>query len=227
MKRSRNPLCRSLAACGLATLLLTPARAHAGPTLPPEQDPLVQNMDKSVAPGTDFFKYACGKWLRENPIPASERGWGIANLVNEETYRQRLTICQDAARSGAARGTSAQKVGDFWSTGMDSASIDEQGAQPLKPYLAQIADVHTRTELLGVLAKLQPLGFHPLYSFFVGQDEKNSDRYIVHLYQGGLRMPDRDYYFGKDSTKVWFPSLHAEIDAESRGIRDTVIVCFT
>jgi putative endopeptidase len=200
MTRSRNPLRQALAACGLATLLFTQVPAHAGPSLPPEKDPLVQNMDTSVSPGSDFFKYSCGKWLRENPIPASERGWGIANLVNEETYRQRLTICQDAAKSGAAKGTSAQKVGDFWATGMDSVTIDKQGVLPLKPYLAQINNIHTRTDLLTTLARFQTLGFQPLYSLYVGQDEKNSDRYIVHLYQGGIRMPDRDYYFGKDST---------------------------
>ena len=176
---------------------VAPARA-GGPTLSPEQDPLVRNMDASVAPGTDFFKYACGRWLKENPIPASERGWGIANLVNEETYRQRLTICQDAARSKAAKGTNEQKIGDYWATGMDSVTIDKQGVEPLKPWLAQIANVHTRTDMLGVIAKLQTIGVDAVYSMFVGQDEKNSSQYIVHLYQGGLHMPDRDYYFGTD-----------------------------
>ena len=100
-----------------------PVRA-GGPTLSPEQDPLVRDMDTSVSPGADFFKYACGRWIKDNPIPESERGWGIANLVNEETYRQRLEICQDAARSKAAKGTNEQKIGDFWSTGMDSVTID-------------------------------------------------------------------------------------------------------
>jgi putative endopeptidase len=173
--------------------------AHAGgPTLSPEQDPLVKNMDKSVSPGADFFQYACGAWLKANPIPASERGWGIANLVNEETYRQRLQICQDAARAKAAKGSNEQKIGDFWATGMDSVTIDKQGAEPLKPWLAQIANVHTRTEMLALLAKLQSIGLNVGYSMFVGQDEKNSSKYILHLYQGGLHMPDRDYYFGTD-----------------------------
>ena len=200
MNFARHHLRLPLGIWALAALLFTQHPAQAGPTLPPEKDPLVLNMDTSVSPGSDFFKYACGKWLRENPIPNSERGWGIANLVNEETYRQRLTICRDAAKSGAAKGTSAQKVGDFWATGMDSVTVDKQGALPLKPYLSQIANVHTRTDLMTTLAKFHSYGFHPLYSMFVGQDEKHSDRYIVHLYQGGLHMPDRDYYFGKDST---------------------------
>ncbi|HEY6195439.1 MAG TPA: M13 family metallopeptidase [Candidatus Eisenbacteria bacterium] len=210
MTRSSNRLRLALAACGLATLAWTQVPAHADPTLPPEKDPLVQNMDHSVSPGTDFFKYACGKWIKENPIPPSERGWGIANLVNEETYRQRLAICRAAARTGTTKGSSAQKVGDFWATGMDSVTIDRQGVLPLKPYLSQIAGIHTRTDLLAVVAKFHTYGFHPLYSMFVGQDEKNSDRYIVHLYQGGLHMPDRDYYFGQDSTTKYVRSEYGK-----------------
>jgi putative endopeptidase len=176
---------------------VAPARA-GGPTLSPEQDPLVRNMDASVSPGSDFFKYACGRWIKENPIPASERGWGIANLVNEETYRQRLSICQDAAKSKAAKGTNEQKIGDYWATGMDSVAVDKQGIEPLKPWLAQISNVHTRTEMLGLIAKLQTIGVNAAYGMFVGQDERNSSKYVVHLYQGGLHMPDRDYYFGAD-----------------------------
>src|SRR5262249_44282008 len=84
-------------------------------------------------------------------------------------------------------------------SGMDSVSIDEKGIEPLKPYLAEIANIHTRTELLALVAKLQAMGFGPVYGMFVAQDEKNSSRYIVHLYQGGLHMPDRDYYFGQDA----------------------------
>jgi putative endopeptidase len=188
-----------LAAAVLGVLCLTGPAVHAGPTLSPAQDPLVQHMDTGTRPGADFFKYANGRWLAQNPIPESERGWGIANLVNEETYRQRLAICEAAGRAKAAKGTSEQKVGAYWAAGMDSVSIEEQGASPLEPFLTQIADIHTRTQLLATLAKFHTLGFHPLYSLYVGQDEKDSDRYIVHLSQGGIHMPDRDYYFGKDA----------------------------
>jgi putative endopeptidase len=195
---SRSP--RALGATlVVAVLSLTRAAVCGAQTLSPEQDPLVKNMDTSVSPGADFFQYACGAWLKKNPIPPSERGWGIANLVNEETYRQRFEICRGAAMAKAAKGSSEQKVGDLWATGMDSVTIDTQGIEPLKPYLGQIANVHTRTELLAVIAKFQTLGFSPVYSPFVGQDEKNSSLYDVHLYQGGLHMPDRDYYFGTDA----------------------------
>jgi putative endopeptidase len=176
------------------------ASAATAGTLPRSMDPLVQNMDPSVSPGADFFQYACGGWVKTHPIPASERGWGIANLVLEETYNQRLGICEGAARSGAAHGTSEQKVGDFWAVGMDSVTIEKQGAAPLKPYLDAVDAVRTRPELLRTVARLHVSGFSPLYSLFVGQDERNSDRYLVHLYQGGIRLPDRDYYFNDDST---------------------------
>src|SRR5262245_13783765 len=77
-------------------------RPQATLALPADRDPLVANMDPSVNPGADFFAYACGGWLKRNPIPATERGWGIGNLVREDVYNQLVGICQNAAASGAA-----------------------------------------------------------------------------------------------------------------------------
>ncbi len=182
-----------------ALLLAAPAFA-AAPALPASADPLVRNIDATVSPGADFFAYANGAWIKANPIPASERGWGIANLVYEETYRQRVEICRAAAASGAAKGTSAQKVGDFWATGMDSAAIEAAGTKPLAPWLADIAAIRDRSGLTAAIARFQADGLRPLYGMYVGQDERNSEKYVVHLFQGGIRMPDRDYYFDKDSS---------------------------
>ena len=180
-------------------LVLAPHARAGGPVLSPEMDPLVGHMNAAAKPGTDFAQYASGAWLKANPIPASERGWGIANLVNEETYRQRLDICQDAAKTGGARGSNEQRIGDFWATGMDSAMADRLGADPLKPYFSRISSIHTRRELMELVGAMQAQGFHPLYSLYVFPDERNSSVMRVHLYQGGIRMPDRDYYFAKDA----------------------------
>src|SRR5262245_62161756 len=133
MIRTSNPSPTRPVVRLLAALALCTATAAGAQTLSPEQDPLVRNMDTSVSPGADFFQYACGRWLKANPIPPSERGWGIANLVNEETYRQRLGICQDAAKTKAAKGSSEQKVGEFWATGMDSVTMARKGIEPMKP----------------------------------------------------------------------------------------------
>ena len=203
MIRFATPRPRVLARLAAPFLVLCaaalPAAARAG-TLPAAQDPLVQNMDTTVSPGADFFTYACGGWLKRNPIPPAERGWGIGNLVREEVYRQLVGICEKAATSGAAPGTSEQKVGDFWAMAMDSTAADRLGAAPLAPYLARIDSIRTRAQLLDVIAEFHVLGFDPLYSAFVGQDERNSDQYLIHIWQGGIRLPDRDYYFNNDST---------------------------
>jgi len=93
-------------------LVLAPLARAEGPVLSPEMDPLVSHMSATAKPGTDFAQYASGAWLTANPIPASERGWGIANLVTEETYRQRLAICKDAAKTSGARGSNEQRIGE-------------------------------------------------------------------------------------------------------------------
>ena len=185
----------------LGALLGAPRTSNAG-TVPRALDPLVQNMDLTVKPGDDFFKYSCGRWLKSHPIPAAERGWGIGNLVHEETYRQLRGICESAARSGAARGTVDQKVGDFWTSGMDSLSIEKAGAAPLRPFLDEVAAIRTRDDVLRAVAHFQRLGFGSLFSLYVGQDERHSERYALHLFQGGLGLPDRDYYFNSDTGTV-------------------------
>jgi putative endopeptidase len=168
-------------------------------TMPKSMDPLTRNMDPTVKPGDDFFKYACGGWIKRNPIPAAERGWGIGNLIYEETYRQRRGIAEAAAKAHAPHGSVDQRVGDYWTAGMDSAGIEKAGGAPMKPYLAEIAALKTKADVLGAIAKFHAQGVGPLYSFYIGQDERDSEHYLVHLYQGGLDMPDRDYYFATDA----------------------------
>jgi putative endopeptidase len=204
MIRSASPRPRALARLAAPFLVLCataalPVSTPAG-TLPAALDPLVQNRDTTVSPGADFFTYACGGWLKRNPIPPAERGWGIGNLVREEVYRQLVGICEKAAVASAAPGSSEQKVGDFWAMAMDSTSADRMGAKPLAPYLARIDSIKTRAQLMEVIAEFHVLGFDPLYSAFVAQDERNSDQYLIHIWQGGIRLPDRDYYFTNDST---------------------------
>jgi putative endopeptidase len=189
-------LVRTLAVSALA---LAPAAARAA-TLPPDLDPLVRNLDPAARPGDDFAAYAWGTWLRQNPIPASERGWGIGNLVNEQVYAQLRAISEEAARGDAPAGSSARAVGDFWRAGMDSARVEAQGLAPLAEPLGRIAATRDAAQLAEEVARLQAEGIGALYSMYVGQDARNSARYVVHLNQGGLGLPDRGYYFDDDST---------------------------
>ena len=155
-------------------------------------------IDPSVDPRQDFFHYAVGKWLRENPIPANERSWGIAHVVQEETYHRLVGINETSSKAKAATGTNAQKIGDFWYAAMDSATNAKQGFKPLKDEFERIEAVQSRESLLVEIPRLQYLGVNALCAVGISQDEKRSDRYAVHLYQGGLGMPNRDYYFDTD-----------------------------
>jgi putative endopeptidase len=188
---------RYLAISVLAILGCGQAPKPASPS--PAEDFLRANLDTTVSPGDDFFQYANGGWLKRNPIPASESQWGIGNVVNDQLRTQLRTINEDAARSGGAPGSDQQKIGDFWTTGMDTAKAERLGAHPLDAEMARIDAVHSAADAIDVAFAFQPLGVQPLFGVYVGQDEKNSDVEAVHIYQSGLGLPERDFYFNTDT----------------------------
>lgn len=162
------------------------------------KDVLIEVMDTSANPKSDFYSFAVGKWLKENPIPASESNWGVGNLVDEEIRTRLLDICNEAAKTKAAKGTPNQLIGDLWFTAMDSANAEKLGFQPLQPYLDMIDGIKTQSDLMVAIAKLKTVGIDVAYSFYVYQDLKKSDEFAVYLSQGGLGLPERDYYFNTD-----------------------------
>ncbi|UOQ73620.1 M13 family metallopeptidase [Hymenobacter cellulosilyticus] len=189
----RNWLLMGVAAAGLAS-------CNSGNQAGANQPDLLQaNLDTTVRPGDDFFTYANGGWLKKHPIPASESSWGIGKEVQNEVYARLRALNEEAAKANAAAGTSQQKIGDFWATGLDSAAIDKQGIAPLKPELDRIAAIKSVADVQSVVARHKVLGVNSLIGLYVGQDAKNSDKMALHLYQAGLGLPNRDYYFNKDS----------------------------
>ncbi len=165
-----------------------------------QDDFLWQWIDTTVQPGTDFFKYATGTWMKQNPIPESERRWGIANLVRDDNYAKLRQLSDEAAADKSAqKGSNAQKIGDFWSTGMDSAAIEAQGIKPLQAQLDKINALQNISDVVNLIADFQVNIGSPLFGAYIFQDEKNSDKYALHFYQGGIGLPDRDYYFNTDS----------------------------
>ncbi|KAA9331415.1 M13 family metallopeptidase [Hymenobacter busanensis] len=164
-----------------------------------QPDLLQANLDTTVRPGDDFFTYANGAWLKQHPIPASESSWGIGKEVQNEIYARLRAINEEAAVAHAAAGTNQQKIGDFWAAGMDSVSIDKQGIAPLKPELDRVAAMRTAQDVQAEIARLKVLGVNALFGSYVGQDAKNSDKMALQLWQGGLGLPNRDYYFNKDA----------------------------
>ncbi|AIZ62920.1 metalloendopeptidase [Hymenobacter sp. DG25B] len=164
-----------------------------------QPDLLQANLDTTIHPGDDFFTYANGGWLKKHPIPASESAWGIGKEVQNEVYARLRALNQEAAKANAKAGTSQQKIGDFWAAGLDSVAIDKQGIAPLKPELDRIAAIKSLADVQAVIARHKVLGVNSLIGLYVAQDAKNSEKMALHLYQAGLGLPNRDYYFNKDT----------------------------
>ncbi|MEP6949783.1 MAG: M13 family metallopeptidase [Ginsengibacter sp.] len=165
----------------------------------PVVDLLASHLDTTVSPAQDFFEYANGGWIKENPIPASESGWGIGDLVQEEIYKRLQKINEEAVTAKAADGTVSQKIGDFWQSAMDTMALNKAGISPLKNDLDTINAIQNTTGLLRVAAALKTKGVNCLFGDYVAQDDKNSEMMAYKLDQGGLGMPNRDYYFKTDS----------------------------
>lgn len=164
-------------------------------------DILAANIDSTIKAEDDFFEFACGKWIKGNKIPDAESSWGIANLVNEELYERKLTINKDAV-AAKDKNTTQQQLSDFWTTAMDSAKLEQDGIKPLNEVLAKIDAAKTPADVMNVAAYLHTFGVGVFFSEGVGQDEKNSEVMSYQLYQGGLGLPNRDYYFNTDARTV-------------------------
>ncbi len=165
----------------------------------PKEDILASHLDTTVSPAENFFEYANGGWIKQNAIPASESGWGIGDLVQEEIYTRLRKINEDAVNDKAAQGFVTQKIGDFWQSAMDSAALDKAGISPLKNDLDKINAIQNTIDLLHEAADLKTKGVRCLFGDYVSQDDKNSDVMAYKLDQGGLGMPNRDYYFKTDT----------------------------
>jgi putative endopeptidase len=160
------------------------------------------NMDQSVAPGDNFFWYANGAWLKSNPIPASETRWGSFNELQESNYAALHSLLEEAAKKPGAKGSKSQKVGDFYRTGMDSVAIEKAGISPLQADFARIDAIRDVAGLQAEIARLHTRGNGQVFGFYVSPDDKNVSKQIVQFFQGGLGMPDRDYYFKTDARTI-------------------------
>jgi putative endopeptidase len=156
------------------------------------------NMDTTVRPNDNFYLYANGTWLKKNPIPADQTRWGSFNELVENNNKALHDLLESAANAKAAAGTKEQLAGDLYRSGMDSANIEKAGITPLKPYLDRINAITDANGILREVATEHTLGMNPLFSFGVSPDDKNVAKEICQFFQGGIGMPDRDYYFKTD-----------------------------
>ena len=164
------------------------------------------NMDPSYKPGDDFYMYAGGAWIRNNPVPAKETRWGAFNMLRDFNINAvRSVLEKTAAMKNAAPGSVERRVADFYLAGMDSAAIEKRGYDPIKKDLERIAGLKNTDEVMAEISSMRVQGMGaPLYGFGVGQDRKDVENMIPQFSQGGTTMPDRDYYLKDDkrSTQI-------------------------
>ncbi|HTS83430.1 MAG TPA: M13 family metallopeptidase [Myxococcaceae bacterium] len=200
-----------LAACASTRAPTPPTAASTSATTTPAPDATAAAgpidlgaMDRSVHPGDDFFAYANGRWLTTAEIPPDRPAWGVSGELDERIRRQVRDILEAAARSNAAPGSVERKVGDFYASAMDEAAVEARGLAPLKPALERIAAVKTRADLATYLGEelradvdaMDCTGFQTprLFGLWVAPDLNAPARSVPYLLQGGIGLPDREYY---------------------------------
>jgi len=164
----------------------------------------LSNMDLAIHPGDDFYAYVNGKWIENNPVPPDKSRYSEFDVVDDRTKeRVRMLVEQAANNTSAKAGSVQQKIGLFYRMGLDTNTIDRQGLMPLRGELDQIDNITTTADVQRVSAHLLSYYFiDPFFSFYAAPDSKNSKIMIACLYQSGLGLPDRDYYFRQDNQSV-------------------------
>lgn len=160
------------------------------------------NMDKSVKPNDNFFRYVNGLWLDKTEIPSDKTTWGSFNELRQNTDKDALVILKDASKNPKYKSNTDQgKALNLYKSIIDTTARNKQGLQPLKPYLVKINAIKNISDLQKLLIEMEPIGGIGFFGAGVGPDEKNSNRNIVEIGIGGLGLPDRDYYISdeKDS----------------------------
>jgi len=158
--------------------------------------------DTGTSAADDFYRFVNGGWLDANPVPPEYGSWGAFHEVNERNQALLHQLLEDAAAEKAAAGTPAQMVGDYYATAMDQDAIAAAAAAPLNPYLERIGAVASVSDVAAVSRELMRIGAGPLHSLHIESDFENADVYLVYVGQGGLGLPERDYYLRDDERSV-------------------------
>ena len=196
--------------CSLVLLALAPS-CKPSKYSADKADALVSHIDSTVNPGNDFFQYANGKWFKQNPIPASEQSNGIFQLIQDTINAQVRKICESSADiPSVKKGSNKQKIGDLFYSGMDSTLLNKKGISELKTDFETIDQIKNLNGIIQEAAFIHTVSSSPLFNMYIAQDDKNSGKYQVFISQGGLSLPDRNFYF--------------DTDARAKTIRDKFIV---
>lgn len=169
---------------------------HPEPSKQKAIDP--DDLDTTVSPAADFDNYANGGWKKRFPIPDEKSRYGSFDLLADSSEVQVQKLISEIAETKHDKGSIGQKIADFYRTGMDTAKIESEGLAPIQPLFDEIGGIQNKEDLLRVVAHFHTNGIYPMFSLFSEADQKNSEMVVAYLFQGGLGMPDRDYYMKDD-----------------------------
>lgn len=188
---------------------LPPAEIDSAPSVPPPASGLLlDGYDLSVRPQDDLYGFTGGKWLAETSIPADRSSWGTFAILDERAEQQVREIAERAAATDAPPGSDLQKIGDLYASFMDEQAVDAAGVTPLEARFARIRELRTAADVVRFLGESQRRVQRVPLNYFVSQDQGDATRYIGILSQGGLSMPDRDYYLKQDKVNAEFRRQH-------------------
>ena len=162
-----------------------------------------KNMDTKINPGENFYMYTNGGWIKNNPVPDEYSRYSAFDVLQEKNDDKLKEIFEESEKdSNAGKNSNNSKIGNFYASGIDSVKIDKEGISPLSEELDLIDAIKTKEDLQKEIAHLHTMDINPLFVIYAAQDEKNSEMIIAQLYQGGLGLPDRDYYICDDSRSI-------------------------
>ena len=159
-------------------------------------------MDTNVSPCTNFYQYACGNWRAKNPVPPDQSRWSRFNELSERNLQIEREILEKSARPSPSRSAIDQQIGDFYAACMDEIRLDGKGVGPLKPALDAINVLDSKQSLAGEMARLKRIGVNSIFTFFASADLKDASVNIANIDQGGISLPDRDYYLKMDQHSI-------------------------
>lgn len=170
----------------------------------------MENLDTSVLPGTSFYQYACGGWMKNNPLTDEYSRFGSFDLLAENNREQLHTLITELAKESNKAGSIAQKIGDLYNLAMNEAKLNAEGVQPIKKELKKLSQINDKKQIYTVLAEMQKIGIYPYFYLFVSADDMNSTMNIVQTYQGGLGMGERDFYIEDEESIKTIRSKYKE-----------------